>query len=119
MGRENVSGFCFIDTLRSSVLEDSGDSKRATVVKDVMDSLGSPKRPLVIGIRRGKAATNVAREIFRGMVLGNRPQAQRVKAPTWQGGCVHYTDLGAGEDSCRLVCLMRRSRARPRSRRIK
>ncbi|KIO05857.1 hypothetical protein M404DRAFT_8956 [Pisolithus tinctorius Marx 270] len=65
----------------SSVHEDGGNDKRAMIVKDIMDSLGTPERPSVLGIWRGKTATDVARDIFRGMILGNWPQMQRVKAP--------------------------------------
>lgn len=65
----------------SSVLEDTGDGKRAVVVKDIMSALGTSERPSVVGIWRGRTATDVARDIFRGMVLGNWPPTQHVKAP--------------------------------------
>ncbi|KAI6009292.1 hypothetical protein EDC04DRAFT_2882518 [Pisolithus marmoratus] len=65
----------------SSVFEDSDNGKRAVVVKDIMASLGTPARPSVVGIWRGRTASDVARDIFRGMVLGNWPRMQHVTAP--------------------------------------
>ncbi|KAI6160172.1 hypothetical protein EDD17DRAFT_1605719 [Pisolithus thermaeus] len=68
-------------TPSSSVLEDTGDGKRTTVVKDIMNTLETSERPSVVGIWGGRTAADVARDIFKGMVLGNWPRTQHIKAP--------------------------------------
>ncbi|KAI6035698.1 hypothetical protein EDC04DRAFT_3142186 [Pisolithus marmoratus] len=75
MDRESVRGFVTHFALQtpfrrqwpasSSVFDGSDDGKRAMVVKDIMDSLGTP----------------VPRNIFTGMVLGNWPLVQHITAP--------------------------------------
>ncbi|KAI6119636.1 hypothetical protein EV401DRAFT_1961201 [Pisolithus croceorrhizus] len=68
-------------TSSSSALEDTGDGKRAMVVNNIMNALKTSERPSVVGMWGGRAATDVARDIFRGMVLGNWPRTQHIKPP--------------------------------------
>ena len=89
MDRESVRGTMAHFTLQApfharqqstSELEDV-DDKREAVARNIMEALERSEPPPVVGIWRGRAATEVAREIFRGMVLGNWPPMQHIQAP--------------------------------------
>ena len=89
MDRESVRGAMAHFTLQApfhsrhrSVSKLEGvDHNREEVAKNIMAALERPGPPSVVGIWRGRTATEVAREIFRGMVLGNWPPIQHIKAP--------------------------------------
>ncbi|KAG6334543.1 hypothetical protein ID866_4540 [Astraeus odoratus] len=54
---------------------------RAQVTRDIMQALERPEPPAVVGIWRGECATEVARRIFRNMLIGNWPRLRDVETP--------------------------------------